>query len=157
MLNTTCCFIGHRRIDESEELKIKLRKEIERVIVEEGVGTFLFGSASRFDSLCHELVNEIKGKYPHIRRVYVRAEFPYINEQYEAYLLESYDETYYPEKIMGAGRASYVERNREMIEKSEICIFYYNKANAPTNRKSGTGIAFDYAKKKDKRIIVFPK
>ena len=157
MLNTTCCFIGHRRIDESEELKIKLRKEIERVIVEEGVGTFLFGSASRFDSLCHELVNEIKGKYPHIRRVYVRAEFPYINEQYEAYLLESYDETYYPEKITGAGRASYVERNREMIEKSEICIFYYNKANAPTNRKSGTGIAFDYAKKKDKRIIVFPK
>ncbi len=154
MLKNICCFFGHRTINETEELKIKLRTIIEKLIVEKQVDTFLFGSKSRFNSLCLETVTEIKEKYPHIKRIYVRAEYPDISDSYKNYLLESYEDTYYPEKIMNSGRASYVERNYEMIDSSYFCIVYYDEQGAPTNRKSGTKIALDYAVKKQKQVIL---
>ena len=153
MSKNTCCFLGHRKINETEKLKSKLIEEIEKLIVENLVDTFLFGSKSRFNSLCQEIVTDIKEKYPHIKRVYLRAEYPNISEQYRNYLLKSYEETYYPEKILNSGKAAYVERNYEMIDKSEYCIVYYDKQSAPTTRKSGTKIALDYAIKQNKKII----
>lgn len=156
MIDKTCCFFGHRKINETEELNSKLMEIIEKLIVDEKVDTFLLGSKSQFNSLCLELVTEIKEKYPHIKRIYVRAEYPYISEHYKNYLLESYEDTYYPEKILNSGRAAYVERNYEMINKSHYCIVYYDELNAPTTRKSGTKTALDYAIKKGKQIIVLP-
>ena len=156
MKEKTCCFFGHREINETEVLKTKLMEIIEKLIVDENVDTFLFGSKSQFNSLCLELVTELKEKYPHIKRIYVRAEYPDINEQYTNYLLESYEDTYYPEHIRSSGRAAYVERNYEMIDNSHFCIVYYDESNAPTTRKSGTKIALDYALKKQKHIIALP-
>ena len=153
MKEKTCCFFGHRNIKETEELKLKLVEIIEKLIVDEKVDTFLFGSKSRFNSLCQETVTEMKEKYPHIKRVYVRAEYPYISEHYKNYLLESYEDTYYPDHIIGSGRAAYVERNYEMIDNSHYCIVYYDEQSAPTTRKSGTKIALDYAIKKGKQIL----
>ena len=149
----TCCFFGHRTINETEKLKERLCEIIEKLIVDEKVDTFLFGSKSLFNSLCFELVTEMKEKYPHIKRVYVRAEYPYISEHYKEYLLESYEDTYYPEKILGSGRAAYVERSYEMITKSHFCIVYYNEHHSPTTRKSGTKIDLKYAVKQGKQII----
>ena len=126
---------------------------IEKRMVDEKVDTFLFGSKSRFNSLCLEVVTEIKEKYPYIKRVYVRAEYPYISEDYKTYLLKSYEDTYYPEKILNSGKASYVERNYEMINSSYFCILYYNELNTSITRKSGTKIAFDYAVNQGKKII----
>ena len=77
-IENTCCFFGHRTINETEELKSKLIETIEKLIVEKQVDTFLFGSKSRFNSLCQETVTELKEKYPHIKRIYVRAEYPNI-------------------------------------------------------------------------------
>lgn len=153
MIDKTCCFFGHRKTDETEELKRRLYETIERLITEEKVDTFLFGSKSRFNSLCHTAVTEIKQKYPHIKRIYVRAEYPDIGEDYRDYLLESYEDTYYPEKIRGSGRAAYVERNCEMINKSRFCVIYYCGQNSPKSGRSGTKIALDYAKKHSKIII----
>ena len=156
MFKNTCCFFGHRKINETKELKSKLKEIIEKLIVEKQADTFLFGSKSRFNSLCQETVTELKEKYPHIKRIYVRAEYPDINEHYKDYLLESYEDTYYPEHIIGSGRAAYVERNYEMIDKSKFCIVYYDEPNAPTTRKSGTKIALDYAIKHKKEVIILP-
>ena len=153
MIRSTCCFFGHRKINETKELKSKLIEIIEKLIVDEKIDTFLFGSKSRFNSLCLELVTEIKEKYPHIKRIYVRAEYPYISEDYKNHLLKSHEDTYYPEKTLNSGRAAYVERNYEMIDNSRYCIIYYDELNAPTTRKSGTKIAFDYATKQGKKII----
>ena len=149
----TCCFFGHRTIDETEQLKLKLNEIIENLIMNDKVDTFLFGSKSRFDDLCHELVTKLKEKHPHIKRVYVRAEYPYISEHYKNYLLENYEDTYYPEHIIGSGRAIYIERNYEMINKSHFCVVYYDEQKAPTTRKSGTKIALTYAIKQNKTII----
>ncbi len=156
MQKKTCCFFGHRTINKTVELRTKITHTIEKLITDEKVDTFLFGSKSEFDRLCLELVTGLKEKYPHVKRIYVRAEFPYIDDDYMAYLLKSYDDTYYPEKLYGSGRAAYVERNCEMIRDSKYCIVYYDKAHAPTNRKSGTKIALDYAIKKGREVVIFP-
>lgn len=153
----TCCFFGHRVINETEELQRQLSETIERLIIDEKVDTFLFGSKSRFNSLCLELVTELKKKHPHIQRIYVRAEFPTISDDYKTYLMSFYEDTYYPEKIIGAGKAAYVKRNCEMIDNSRFCIVYHNQATSPPTRKSGTDIALRYAAKHQKVLFLFPK
>ena len=153
MQEYTCCFFGHREIDETDELKNRIRETVEHLITDEKVDTFLFGSKSAFDRLCLIAVTDLKQQYPHIKRVYVRGEFPIIGEQYTAYLLRLYDDTYYPETILRAGRAVYAERNRLMIDKSRFCVVYCANAYAPVNRKSGTKIALDYAEKRGKTIV----
>lgn len=153
MQQNTCCFIGHRTIKVTEELKTKLNEIIENLIVNEKVDTFLFGSKSQFDSLCLEIVTKIKEKYPQVKRIYLRAEYPIISDDYKAYLLKIYEDTYYPEKISNSGKAAYVERNCEMINASRFCVVYYNRSYASSNPKSGTKTALDYAVKKGKEII----
>ncbi|MBQ4131061.1 MAG: hypothetical protein IJD71_01835 [Clostridia bacterium] len=154
MCENVCCFFGHRNVNETEELKIKLIEIIEKLIVQKNVDTFLFGSRGRFNDLCAELVTKTKEKYPHIKRIYVRAEYPNINEQYKKYLLENYDDTYYPERIINSGRAVYVERNYEMIDRSYYCVVYYNQQKISAIGKSGTKIALNYAIKKSKNVII---
>lgn len=161
----TCCFFGHRKIVETDELKSKVYNEIEKLIVSKNVKVFLFGSNSEFDYLCHKIVTKLKEKYPHIKRIYVRAEFPYIDNSYRKYLLERYEDTYYPPKITNAGKSAYVQRNHEMINNSGYCICYYDKNYHPSRRKnsnrdlfdyqpkSGTKIAYEYATRKGLTII----
>lgn len=111
----------------------------------------------------------MKSKYPYIRRVYVRAEFEHIDGEgsraYREGLAERYEDTYYPESVSGAGKAVYIKRNFEMIDKSSICVVYYDEHYMPSRRKqsrrdltdyqpsSGTGVAYKYAEKKRRRII----
>ncbi|MBR5157256.1 MAG: hypothetical protein IKW59_05770 [Clostridia bacterium] len=54
---------------------------------------------------------------------------------------------------MNAGRAAYIKRNCEMIDKSDICIIYFKQNYAHNGRKSGTAIAYQYAAGKKKTII----
>ena len=70
----TCCVFGNRTINETEELGKRLYEIIENMIKNEQVDTFLFGSKSRFDDFCLDIITKIKEKYPHIKRIYVRAE-----------------------------------------------------------------------------------
>ncbi len=161
-----CCFFGHRNITETAILKKTIYDVVEDLIINKNVSTFFFGSKSAFDKLCHKIVTELKEKYPHIVRVYVRAEFPFINDSYRNYLLKQYEDTYYPEKMISAGRAAYVERNYEMISKSAYCVIYYDENYAPPKRKnskkditiyqpeSGTKIAYNYAIKKSNVVNV---
>ncbi len=157
IFDNTCCFFGHKKIFENEKLKEQLYNTIEKLIIEEGVNTFLFGSNSRFDTLCYELVTKIKVKYPYIKRIYVRAEYPTINEQYRTHLLNYYEDTYYPAKAIGATKAAYIKRNYEMIDNSKFCIVYCKMDYSPNNRKSGTKIALEYALKHEKIVFKFPK
>ena len=150
----TCCFIGNRDAEETEELRAKLFEIVENLIVEKKVDTFLFGSKSEFNNICYDIVDDLKQNYPDIKRIYVRAGYPYINEDYRNGLLEYYEDTYYPESLLGSNSAVYVKRNYEMIEKSDYSVFYCNEKCAPTTRKSGTKIALDYAEKRKKEIIL---
>ncbi|MBE7013450.1 MAG: DUF1273 family protein [Ruminococcaceae bacterium] len=161
----TCCFFGHRKIPDKDKIKAVLCDVVENLILNRGITTFLFGSNSEFDDLCHEVVTKLKEKYQHIQRIYVRAEFPYIDEDFKNYLLGSYEDTYHPESVINAGRAAYPKRNRIMIDSSSFCVVYYDENYTPQKRKvskndltdyqpkSGTKIAYEYATKKGAEII----
>ena len=160
-----CCFCGHRKINNTKELQNKIYVVIEKLITDYNVDTFLFGSRSEFDAICYEIVTKLKKIYYHIKRIYIRAEYPDISESYTEFLLKNYEATYYPKKLRNAGKASYVERNREMIDKSDFCIIYYDENYKPPKRyynsrilssyqpKSGTHIAYTYAKRKKLKVI----
>ena len=165
------CFIGHRTITVTNELCERIRTTVLDLIDHQSVDTFLFGSRSQFDELCLKIVTEIKEIRqfdelclkivteikeirPHIRRIYVRAEYPYISADYEKYLLTFYDETYMPENIIHAGKAIYIERNRHMIDSSDICIFYFSSAPPfPLNYTSGTKRIYSTIISNHKRYI----
>ena len=176
MADKRCCFIGHRTSELTDELTELLKGTIRRLILEEGVCYFLFGSRSAFDDLCHNIVTEFQKEYPHIVRVaYTRcSEYAVKAEEKEKLerswasvlktnvKLKDYDAEVQSDRVYSAGKASYVERNQEMIDDSDFCIFYYNEEYLPpkrkrTNRdlttyqpKSGTRLAYEYAMQKVK-------
>lgn len=61
------------------------------------------------------------------------------------------------DRVFNAGKASYVERNQEMIDASDFCVVYYDPQYRPPKRKyskrsigeyqpkSGTALAYEYA------------
>ncbi len=177
----TCCFIGHRKIENLEIVKIKAKEIIEDLIINKNVNTFLFGSRSEFDDLCLQIVSSLKEKYKEIKRITYTCKSEGIvleNEKEEKERLYSkvfkkkveldllcVDEEYEHKTKYTAGKASYVERNQAMILSSNICVFYYDKDYLPKMRKhcksdmfyyqpkSGTKIAYDYAVQKKKTII----
>lgn len=160
-----CCFVGHRKIDITIKLRQELYDYIKNLIVNENVKVFLFGSRSQFNELCYEIVCELQEKYPDIQKIYVRSQYEYISKDYENYLLNYYEKTYFPDKCKGAGKLSHAKRNEEMIDKSYYCLFYYNENYLPPKRKwakrdlfeyqpqSGTAIAYKYATSKHKEVI----
>ena len=151
-----CCVFGHRRIKNKEKIISLLFKTIENLILNENVYVFLFGSQSEFDELCYDVVSDLIKKYP-LCRVYVRAEYPYISKRHEIFLLQNYyEKTYYPERLLKAGKNAYTERNLEMIDKADICLVYYktDRQIIPDHKlNSITGFSYEYAFNNKKRIV----
>ena len=179
MKNLTCSFFGHRKIDITQELKEDLKKVLEDLIINKQVDTFLFGSRSNFDYLCHQITTELKQKHPQIKRIsytcpsescILESERKKWEEIYshfekrEVHLL-GFEKEFEHKTKYTSGKATYVERNQAMINDSNICVFYYDKNYQPAPRKksknsinfyqpkSGTALAFNYAKQKKKTII----
>ena len=157
----TCSFFGHRDTPQTEELKQKVKETVECLILEENVDTFLFGSRSNFDELCHIVVTELKEKYPYIRRIAYLCKHEsgcLVGEGAEerrriqeitgrdVYVRE-FEEIKSSDRINSAGRASYVERNQLIIDDSEWVLFYLN--DEKECGLSGTKRAFQYAQKAD--------
>lgn len=170
MEGKVCCFIGHRKIDKSVELTQKVSNLIQDLIEDKGVSTFLFGSRSEFDDLCHSIVTELQKNNPQIKRIMYtcRSEYACMKEEKEEreriartvtkrdIKYKDYDGEMMSDRLWSAGKASYVERNQDMINASDYCVFYYNPQYLPPKRryskrdvseyqpKSGTKLAFDY-------------
>ncbi len=176
----TCCFIGHRNIVITEELKKEIYGFLESLILNDNVKVFLFGSKSKFNYLCHCIVTELKEKYPDIKRVgYAclseRFIFESEREKFNEMIFEltkrkvqycGVEEEKRLKTVLVSGRAAYIKRNQAMINDSDYCLFYYNENYVPPQRKngigyyrpnSGTAIAFKYAKRKHKAIKNFFK
>ena len=67
----TCFFTGHRKIAQSkiEIVKAQLAENIEKMIAEYGVNTFIDGGALGFDTIAAETVIEMREKYQNIKLV----------------------------------------------------------------------------------------
>lgn len=147
----SCCFIGHRTIENPKKVKTNIWLMV-MMLLAKGYDTFYFGSRSQFDDLCHEVVTEFKQKYPNLKRVYVRAEYPKVNKEYTDYLSQNYEDSFYADCLKDCGKLSYVIRNRMIIDASDWCVFYYNPDYEKTlnGAKSGTKLAYEYALHKGK-------
>ena len=160
----TCCFIGHRKIEQTEEIERLLRDTLYSLIGQ-GANHFIFGDHSDFNSLCYEIVTELKDEFPHIRRTHYRTDYPDADAYTMQFLLDGYEDSVCPAGVSGAGKAAYVKRNQAMIQNSDICVFYFDEMYQPSRRKqskpslsdyqpkSGTRLAFDYAEAQGKRVI----
>lgn len=173
------CFIGHRTVVDEEKIKNRLI-DVVLTLIRKDADTFLFGSRSDFNSLCWEVVTELKEKYPNIKRVCYNAPhetaftskeerencerlFSQMTKQ-EVHFAD-YEQTVNSQKALNANKNAYIMRNQEMIDASDVCVFYYNKDYLPPMRKSvigylpdyqpksGTATAFAYATQKKKQII----
>ena len=63
-MKKTCFFIGHR--DAPDTIYPALLAEVERHIIERGVGEFIVGHYGRFDSLAARAVKESKAWHPEV-------------------------------------------------------------------------------------------
>ena len=161
-----CSFFGHRDTPQTDELKQKVRETVERLIVEEGVDAFLFGSRSKFDELCHIVVTELKEKYPHIQRIAylckhesgcLVGEGAKMKQQIkqltgrDVYVSE-YEDIRKSDRVNSAGRATYVERNYWMIDDSCFVIIYCESAKI-IPKSSRTLLAYNYSRQKGKNLV----
>ena len=144
--------VGRRKINKSQDLIDKLTKVFVELIENEGADTFLFGSQSQFDDLCYEIVTELRYKYTHIQRIWVRAEYRYCSEDYLRRVLTFYEDTIYPKRVYNAGRFAYIARNEVLVDMCDVLLTYLDSIYK-RNTASGTKMTFDYAQKMRKRII----
>lgn len=162
-----------------EQLKMRIIDTV-LALITDGANTFLFGSRSEFDTLCWNVVTELQAKYPNIKRVSYNtpheSAITSIEERQRLELISSklvgsevhlkdYENAVDSLKSSRATKDVYIMRNQEMIDNSDVCVFYYNKDYLPPRRKqskrhvldyqpqSGTAVAFAYAKRKGKTII----
>ena len=164
--NYSCSFFGHRNTILTDGEKNKLERLIENLI-RKGVKTFLFGNKSKFYEECHKIVSDLMAKYEGLKRVMyvVKSQgiiFSFQKEKWQKrynemglkdYIIDVEEKREF-KNINYAGKASYIERNLEMIDESDYCIFYYNEIfTKKLKTKSGTALAYDYAMKKKKKII----
>ncbi len=168
------CFIGHRKVENKEIVKEKVKEVVGRLIVENDVRIFHFGSRSEFDDVCHSIVTDFQKIYPDIIRVNYNCKSEYVVKKDERERLEKewskllkeevklkdYERGKISDRVYSAGKASYVERNEEMIDDSTYCVFFYREGYKPTpnnprqsSKTSGTKLAYDYAVQKKKAII----
>ncbi len=154
MRDKTCCFTGHREINENiDTLSARLTDMIEKSI-KNGYRYFGAGGARGFDTLAGETVLKLKEKYPHIHLILV---LPFIN-QYEhesGWTAEEIEKYHYLKKHASKvvhlqkkySSGCYYRRNRHLIDHSSLCISYQYK-NA-----GGTAYTTRYASQKGILII----
>ena len=166
----TCSFFGHRDVVITDDFKLKVQQVVEDLIANKNVSSFLFGSRSNFNYLCHLVVTELKHKYTQLKRIFYTCKSEYCILESKIEKFHNFYSHYYKGecKLLGfeeqfehktkwtSCKAGYVERNYAMIDKSDVCVFYYNAELSPTTRKSGTKIALEYAQKRKKNILLFP-
>ena len=179
MNNIKVCFIGHRKVENKEKVFEEVKRVVKDLIKQEGVLEFLFGSNSEFDSICYEVVTSFMSSVPSIRRIrytcisescVLESERISLEKKFSSVLgeeihLRGFEEEVHHKTRLVAGRASYIERNKAMIDDSDLCVFYYNENyKVPPKKqtqkdlvhyhpKSGTRLSYTYAKSKNKKLI----
>ena len=137
-----CSFFGHREVENFCQIKIKLLKELERLVCAEGYGVFLFGGFGDFDNLCAIACLEIQKKYKNCDVFLVT---PYLKSNYNYEI--KYDGIIYPPIENIPFKFAISHRNRWMIDKADVVIAYIDHSFG------GAYKTFKYAESKNKYII----
>ena len=152
IINKSCCFTGHRKIDSDEYTMIVEKLELKIIeLIENGIIYFRCGGALGFDTLVAKLIIDLKIKYPYIKLVLI---LPCIEQtkwwkeedkEIYKYIIDNSDEVLYTSK--NYFRGCMFKRNRMLVDESRFCICYLTKNNG------GTFYTVNYAK--EKGLIVY--
>ncbi|MCL2299899.1 MAG: DUF1273 domain-containing protein [Firmicutes bacterium] len=152
MPDQTCCFTGHRRIPVSERAALENRLEAEIVkLIHQGVRYFGAGGALGFDTMAASAVLRLKAQYPHIRLILVlpcgdqAAGWGEADKKTYNLILRLADKVVYISERYS--RRCMHERNRHLVDHSEICVCYF------VQTKGGTAYTVNYAKQKGLRVV----
>ena len=139
----TCCFFGHK--DTPSSVYDKLKEVVEKLIVEDGVTSFLVGNQGHFDSLVLSALRRLKEMYPHINYNVVLAYMPAEKEEWNPY---KFGETMLPEGIESVHtRYAISWRNKWMVNESDVIVAYI------THSWGGAAKYVELAQRKGKTII----
>ena len=145
-------FIGHREVKNAPLVELKIARTLERKFPE--AVCFNFGSNSQFNDLCWQVVSTMQQRNCNIEmnNFCCGNEKPFLKEN-KVDGKQYFDNIIFPENAKNAGKRIYVERNKALIDASDVLIFYYNANYKPAFSNSGTKIAFEYAARCNKVII----
>lgn len=149
---TSCCFTGHRYIPYVQRSALQKRLATElRALIVAGVTAFYAGGALGFDTLAAQTVLSLRREYPHIKLILILP----CPEQTRNW--RDGDVYRYQRIKAGADDICYVadhytpscmyERNRRLVEQSEICLCYL------TRTSGGTAYTVRYARQLGRRVI----
>ena len=150
LLPYTVCLFGHRQIENVIEVEDALRAVIEKILVEHEYVEFIIGREGEFDILAASVIRKIaRGRDTGncsltLVMPYLRAGFEKNQSEYEAY----YDSVELCEESAAAHPKAAIQiRNRAMVNRSDLCIFYV------THPTGGAYWSKQYAEAAGKRII----
>ncbi|MGN0602269.1 MAG: SLOG family protein [Oscillospiraceae bacterium] len=151
----SCCFTGHRELEETKFLTFFIKK-ILSILIEKDYTDFYAGGALGWDMLCEKAVLKLRDeKYPHIRLRLVLP-CPAVEQtmkwslaQREEYnrILESADSVEYTSDFYYDGCMK--KRNQRIIDLADCCFCYYDSEKSA----SGTGQTVRMAQRKNIRIL----
>lgn len=151
MKSLTCCFTGHRVLEENVK---KVEKKLERAIedlVREGVRCFAAGGAQGFDTLAALTVLRLRERWPDIELKLVlpcrdqAKSWPRLDQERYDWIRARADSVSYVSERYHRGCMHM--RNRQLVDMSSRCVCYLTK---PTG---GTKYTVGYCKTKGVPVI----
>ena len=139
-----CVFFGHRKKN-YQKYKPKLKRILEDLIENEGFTQFYSGGRGAFDSLCAEVVAELKNSYPNIKNTLILSYLPPSNASF--ILPTAYTDSAYLLEHNVPPRYAVLESNKRMVDIAD-CVIVGISCDW-----GGAWKAAEYAKRKKKRII----
>lgn len=145
----TVSFFGHRDVDRFGEAERQVESLVLKLIEEKDYVDFLVGRNGEFDQIAATTVRRAKEYYRGKSSLiwvmpYEMAEYRENKKPYDQY----YDEVETcPESAGTYPKAAYQIRNRSMVDRSDLIIFYV------THNSGGAYQTLQYAKSKGKDII----
>ena len=137
----TITFCGHSNFSFDNTIKQKLKKLLLQEIRKNPACKFYLGGYGDFDSLCLNILKEIKADFPAIELLFIT---PYLNDNYSK--LETaklyYDGIIYPPLENVPRRFCILKRNEWMVDEADLVIAFVKYS------WGGAAKTLEYAKRK---------
>ncbi len=151
MLNIyTVSFFGHRYVERSEEIEMRLDKLLKELITQKEYVEFLIGRDGDFDLLASSAIKKAVEKFAYANTHFTLV-LPYMKAEYrnnEKAYLDYYDEVEICSKSANAHPKAAIQiRNRELVDRSDLVVCCIR------HKSGGAYQTIKYARKQDKKII----
>lgn len=145
----TVCFFGHREVDNFIEIEDKIYEIVSDLIRNKEYVEFIVGRNGVFDQIVtSEIIKAKKNIFDASSTLtlilpYITSEYSNnaqaFNEYYDAIEIFDTSDAYF--------KSSFQKRNREMVNRSDLCIFYV------AHKSGGAYQTMKYAEKQKKHYI----